>query len=168
MADETNLNQQTGEPIKLEQVYKASPEKIWQLWTTPQGIESWWAPDGFTVKVEKLDLKPEGELIYTMTATAQPQIEFMQSMGMPLATTSHKTFVELEEGKKISYNSLVDFVPNKEPYDFLTVVSLERVDNDSTKVTMAMQPLHDQEWTGRLVAGRQNELNNLEEVILEA
>jgi len=96
-----------------------------------------------------------------MTATAEPQIEFMQSMGMPLATTSRKTFVDLDEGKKLSYNSLVDFVPDKEPYDFLTVVSLEPVDDSSTKVVMEMQPLHDEEWTGRLVAGRQNELNNL-------
>lgn len=117
------------------------------------------------MKVEKLDLKPEGELIYTMTATAQPQIEFMQSMSMPLATTSRKTFVELDEGKKISYNSLVDFVPDKEPYNFLTVVNLEPVDESSTKVVMEMQPLHNDEWTGRLVAGRQNELNNLEKVI---
>jgi uncharacterized protein YndB with AHSA1/START domain len=165
MPAETNPSQQTGEPIKLEKTYEASPERIWQLWTTPEGIESWWAPEGFTVKVEKLDLKPEGELIYTMTATAQPQIEFMQSMGMPLATTSRKTFVELDEGKKMSYNSLVDFVPGKEPYNFLTTVTLEPVGDGSTKVIMEMQPLHDEEWTGRLVAGRQNELNNLEQVV---
>lgn len=161
MEDKTN----TGEPIKLEQTYKASPERVWQLWTTPEGIESWWAPDGFTVKVDKLDLQPGGELIYTMTATAQPQIEFMRSAGMPLATTSQKTFVELEEGKKISYNSLVDFVPDHEPYNFLTVVSLEPAGDDSTRVVMEMQPLHDEEWTGRLVAGRQNELDNLAKVI---
>lgn len=81
MADQ-NTGQQSGETIKLEHVYNAPPERIWQLWTTAEGIESWWAPDGFTVKVEKLELKPEGELVYTMTATAQPQIEFMQSAGM--------------------------------------------------------------------------------------
>jgi len=152
------------QPITLEKVYKASPERIWQLWTTPEGIESWWAPDGFAVKVDKLELKPEGELVYTMTATAEPQIEFMKSAGMPLATTSYKTFVDVEPNKKLSYNSLVDFVPNKEPYNFLTVVTLEPM-GDSTKVVMEMQPLHDEEWTGRLVAGRQNELNNLEKVV---
>jgi uncharacterized protein YndB with AHSA1/START domain len=165
MADEANTtNQQPGEPIKLEKVYKASPEKIWQLWTTPEGIQSWWAPEGFEVTVDKLDLKPGGELVYTMTAAAQPQIDFMQANGMPLANTSRKTFVELETNKKISYNSLVDFVPGKEPYNFLTVVTLEPI-GDTTKVVMEMQPLHDEEWTGRLVAGRQNELNNLEKVV---
>ena len=153
-----------NEPIKLEKVYKAAPERIWQLWTTPEGIESWWAPDGFTVKVDKLELQPGGELIYTMTATAQPQIEFMQSMGMPLSTTSQKTFVEVAPNQKLSYNSLVDFVPDHEPYNFLTVVTLTPT-AEGTQVVMEMEPLHDEEWTGRLVAGRQNELNNLEKVL---
>ncbi|HJP81201.1 MAG TPA: SRPBCC domain-containing protein [Candidatus Saccharimonadales bacterium] len=160
--------QQPGKMITLEHTYNASPEKIWQLWTTAEGIESWWAPDGFSVKVDKLELKPEGELIYTMTATAKPQIEFMQSAGMPLSTTSHKTFVALEPNKKISYNSLVDFVPGKDSYNFLTVVTLEPIDANTTKVVMQMEPLHDEEWTGRLAAGRQNELNNLDTVIRSA
>lgn len=164
MADEASVNQQAG-PITLEKVYAASPERIWELWTTPEGIQSWWAPDGFVVKVDKLELEPGGELIYTMTATAQPQVEFMQANGMPLSTTSRKTFVELDEGKKLSYDSLVDFVPGKEPYNFLTTVTLEPVDGDNTKVVMEMQPLHDEEWTGRLVAGRQNELDNLAKVV---
>lgn len=72
---------------------------------------------------------------------------------------------EQAEGKKISYNSLVDFMPDKEPYNFLIVVSLEPARQDGTKVVMEMQHLHDEEWTDRLVAGRQNELNNLEKVI---
>src|SRR4051794_12482776 len=31
---------------RLERTYAASPETIWELWTTPEGIEQWWAPDG--------------------------------------------------------------------------------------------------------------------------
>ena len=31
----------------------------------------------------------------------------------------------------------------------------------ATHVTMHMEPLHDQEWTDRLIAGRTNELDNL-------
>ena len=32
-------------------------------------------------------------------------------------------------------------------------------------MTMAVEPLHDDEWTGRLVAGRNNELDNLARVV---
>jgi hypothetical protein len=49
--------------------------------TTKEGIESWWALDGFAVEVRKLDLRPAGELLYSMTATGPEQIEFMKNAG---------------------------------------------------------------------------------------
>ncbi len=71
------------EKITIERSYSAAVEEIWELWTTPEGIEAWWAPDGFSVEVSKLDLVPGGELHYAMTATAPAQIEFVQNAGMP-------------------------------------------------------------------------------------
>jgi uncharacterized protein YndB with AHSA1/START domain len=59
---------------------------VWALWTTKDGIESWWGPEGFSVTVQHLDLRPGGELRYTMTATAPDQVAFMRQAGMPLAT----------------------------------------------------------------------------------
>ncbi len=56
--------------ITIERTYKAPIEDVWELWTTKDGIESWWGPEGFTVKVHKLDLRPGGELRYAMIATA--------------------------------------------------------------------------------------------------
>ena len=41
------------------------------LRTTKDGIESWWGPGGFTVKVRKLDLRSGGELHYAMIAIAR-------------------------------------------------------------------------------------------------
>lgn len=149
-----------AEWITIEREYDASPETIWRLWTTPEGIASWWAPDGFTVTVDEIDPRPGGELIYTMTATAPEQIAFMESAGMPLANESRKRFAELEEASLLAYDSLVDFVPGVEPYEFATVVELAPA-GDRTRVIMTMERLHDQVWTERLIAGRENELANL-------
>jgi uncharacterized protein YndB with AHSA1/START domain len=146
--------------IRIERHCHAAPEHVWRLWTTSDGIESWWAPDGFTVKVQKIDLRPGGELVYTMTATAPEQVEFMNSVGMPLTTESRKTFTELDPATRIAYNSLVDFVPGVDPYQFLTVVDLQPSDG-GTRVTMTVDPMHDDTWTQRLVMGRENELDNL-------
>jgi hypothetical protein len=156
-----------GDKIQIERVYDASAETIWKLWTTAEGIESWWAPDGFTVKVQKLDVKPGGELIYTMTAAAPAQIEFMRGAGMPLTTESRKTFTEVKAPTKLAYLSLVDFVPNHEPYEFLTVVELQPI-GERVRVVMTVDPMHDEVWTGRLVAGRENELENLGKVLATA
>jgi uncharacterized protein YndB with AHSA1/START domain len=38
-----------NEQITIERTYGASVEEIWELWTTPAGIESWWAPKVMTL-----------------------------------------------------------------------------------------------------------------------
>jgi uncharacterized protein YndB with AHSA1/START domain len=154
----------TRDGIRLERTYDAPAEKVWELWTTPAGIESWWAPDGFEVQVQKLDLKPGGELIYTMTATAPEQIEFMRNAGMPLTTESRKTYTEISEPRRLAYSSHADFIPDTEPYEFLTTVELTPTDGQVT-VTMIVERMHDQVWTERLIAGRNNELDNLAKAI---
>jgi uncharacterized protein YndB with AHSA1/START domain len=154
----------TDRNTTLRRTYPAPPETIWQLWTTPEGIAQWWAPDGFVTEVQALDLQAGGELVYTMTATAPAQIEFMTNAGMPLSTQSRKTFVEVDEPRRLSYRSLIDFVPDQAPYEHLTVVDLVATEG-GTEVTMTIEPLHDAEWTQRLVAGRSNELDNLARVL---
>ena len=149
---------------RLERTYPTTPEEIWELWTTPAGIESWWAPDGFTVDVQKLDLRPGGELVYTMTATGPEQIEFMQNAGLPLRNEARKTFTEIDPPARLAYDSLVDFVPDVEPYEFLTVVDLEPTES-GVSVVMTVEAMHDELWTERLLAGRANELDNLAVVV---
>ena len=150
--------------IAIERTYPASAAEVWRLWTTKDGIESWWAPDGFMVEVQKLELRPGGELLYTMTATGTAQIEFMQSAGMPLTTSSRKTFTEVVEGTRLAYDSTIDFVPGMAPYEHATVVDFTETE-DGVHVVMTVDPLHDEEWTQRLVAGRENELDNLAKVL---
>ena len=164
MQDEQGSSSPGATKIRLERTYPTSAEQVWMLWTTSEGIESWWAPDGFTAKVSKLDLRPGGELIYTFTATAPEQVAFMTNAGMPLTTEAHKTFTELARPKRIAYNSVVDFVPSVKPYDQLTVVDLTP-SGDRVRVVMTADPMHDDEWTQRLVMGRENELNNLGKLI---
>jgi uncharacterized protein YndB with AHSA1/START domain len=150
--------------ITIRRSYPAAPAQIWDLWTTAHGIESWWAPDGFKVEVLALDVRPGGTLRYAMTATAAPQIEFMQSAGMPLTTETRKTFTEVERPTRLAYVSLADFIPGVEPYEFLTIVDLEPEAN-GTRVMMTVDRMHDDEWTQRLLAGRENELENLAKIV---
>jgi uncharacterized protein YndB with AHSA1/START domain len=77
-----------SEKIVMERTYRAALEEVWALWTTKEGVESWWGPEGFAVAVHHLDLRVGGALQYTMTATAPEQVAFMQGAGMPLATES--------------------------------------------------------------------------------
>lgn len=156
--------QPSPDATRLERTYDAPAGLIWELWTTAAGIEEWWAPDGFENRVSELELRPGGQLVYTMTATAPGQVAFMENAGMPLSTESRKTFTEVSPPTRLAYLSLVDFVPGHDPYEHLTVVDITPVAG-STHVTMTVDPMHDETWTQRILAGRSNELDNLEAAI---
>ena len=147
--------------ITIERTYDAPPETIWRLWTTADGIERWWSPDGFTTDVRELDLRPGGALVHAMTATDPGMVAFMEANGMPLTNVARKRFTEVEEPRRLAYVSEVDFVPGVEPYEQLTVVELAPTSEGGTHVTMTMDAMHDDEWTQRVTAGRENELANL-------
>ncbi|GAA4527994.1 MULTISPECIES: SRPBCC family protein [Nonomuraea] len=151
----------------IERIVAASPARVWELWTTAEGISSWWAPEGFRTDVTKLDLTPGGELVYTMTAVAPEQIAFMEQHGMPLSTESRKYFTEIAEPHRLAYQSVVDFVPDHEPYEHLTVVELSSVEG-GTRIVMQVERMHDEVWTQRLLAGRANELDNLAAHVAES
>src|SRR5262252_9620085 len=89
--------------ITLERMYRAELQDVWDLWTTKDGIESWWGPGGFAVKVHKLDLRPGGELLYAMTAIDPPQVNFMKKAGMPLTTEARITFTEIVPLRRLAY-----------------------------------------------------------------
>ena len=148
----------------IERTIPASPETVWQLWTTADGISRWWAPDGFRTEVDRIDLRPDGELLYTMTAVDPAQVAFLEQNGLPLSTQARKVFTELREPSRIAYRSVIDFVPDHEPYEQLTVVDLEPA-GEGTRVVMQVEELHDDVWTERLLAGRANELDNLAQLV---
>ena len=150
----------TGIDLLIRRSYPASPEWIWEMWTTPDGIGAWWAPDGFTTAVDRLDLRVGGSLDYTTTAIGPEQIAARLQFGLPLAMRSHKEFTELVEPCRLAYSSVIDFVPGIEPYRHRTVVTLERTPS-GTDVEMWVDPLHDREWTERIVLGRAHELDSL-------
>lgn len=150
----------------IERIIAAPRERVWELWTTAAGIEKWWAPDGFRTDVDVLDLSPGGDLVYTMTAVAPEQVAFMEQYGMPLANVSRKVFTEIHQPDRLSYRSLVDFVPDHAPYEQLTEVVLHEVDG-GTRVVMTVEPMHDEIWTQRLLEGRANELDNLAKLVSE-
>jgi uncharacterized protein YndB with AHSA1/START domain len=150
--------------ITLERTYDASIEDVWDLWTTKDGIESWWGPEGFSVTVRELDLRAGGKLLYTMTAVAPPMIEFMKKSGMPIATEATITYVEIAPKKLLSYVHLADFIPGVAPYDVETVVEIEQAPN-GVRMVLSFDPMHDEQWTNRAVMGWESELGKLERAL---
>jgi uncharacterized protein YndB with AHSA1/START domain len=148
----------------IERTYVASIEEVWELWTTEEGIESWWGPDGFSVKVHELDLRPGGEMRYTMIAVGAAQVQFMKQAGMPLTTESKLTYTAIVPGKSIAYTHRADFIPGVEPYDFGSKVEFF-VEGDNVRMILTLDPMHSDEWTQRAVMGMESQLGKLAGVL---
>ncbi len=144
--------------------YRASRADLWALWTTAQGIESWWGPPGFAVTVQNIDLRPGGMLHYTMTAVAPEMVAFMQANGMATATPSQVTYTEVSRLKRLAYAHLVDFVPGHAPYHTACAVEFT-ADGDHSQMQLTFQRLHDAEWSNRQRMGWEMELGKLEALL---
>ena len=146
--------------ITLERTFDAPIEDVWELWTTREGLESWWGPDGFVVKVRKLDLRPGGELLYAMIAVAPDQIAYMKRAGMPLSNECRATFTEVKPPRRLAYTHLADFIPGVEPYGVAHVVELSPTAHGA-KMVFTFESMHDESWTQKAVMCWENELGKL-------
>ena len=147
--------------FSIERTYAASIDEAWTLWTTKAGIESWWGPEGFNVAVTSLDLRPGGELVYLMTATAPEQVAFMKRAGMPISTECRVTYTEVSPPGRLAYKTLTNFVPDVTPYEVDTVVELQAT-ADGVKLTVTFDAMHDDLWTERARAGHESQMRKLD------
>ncbi len=150
--------------IVIERTYVASIEDVWELWTTKEGIESWWGPGGFSVTVHELDLRAGGEMRYTMTAVDPAQVEFMKAAGMPLTTEAKLTYTEVVPRRSIAYTHRADFIPGVESYDVGNKVEFV-AQRDKVRMVLTLDPMHSDEWTQRAVMGMESQLGKLARVI---
>ena len=150
--------------VTIERTFQASAEEVWELWTTKDGIEAWWGPEGFSVTVRALDLRPGGDLLYTMTATRAGEIEYMKKAGMPLATENKQTFTEVTPPRRLAYRELVDFIPGVEPYEVSVEIDFVPVP-DGVRIAIAADRMHDERWTELAKLGRESELDRLAKIL---
>jgi len=150
--------------IVIERTYMASIDDLWDLWTTKEGIESWWGPGGFSVAVHELELRPGGEMRYAMTAVDPAQVQFMKQAGMPLTTEAKLTYTEIVPGKSIAYTHRADFIPGVESYDVGNKVEFF-AQGGKVRMVLTLDPMHSDEWTQRAVMGMESQLGKLAKII---
>lgn len=158
------VNSRSDRKIVIERTYAASIEDLWDLWTTKEGIELWWGPDGFSVRVHELDLRVGGENRYAMTAVEPAQVQFMKQAGMPLTTEAKLTYTAIVPGNSISYVHRADFIPGVAPYDVTNKVEFF-AEGGTVRLVLILDPMHSDEWMQRAVRGMESQLGKLARAI---
>jgi uncharacterized protein YndB with AHSA1/START domain len=150
--------------IRLERVYKATVEQLWELWTSRQAIENWWGPHGFEVEVSDLDVRPGGGMSYSMTAVAPDQVDFLKKAGMPVSSRHRISITEVVPRRRIAYTELADFIPGTRPYEVTTEVEFTSTP-DGARMVLTFDAMHDEHWSRLARMGREMQLEKIERLL---
>jgi len=154
----------TRKTMTMERTFEASLDDVWALWTTKDGIESWWGPEGFAAEVHEIDVRVGGTMAYDMVAVAPEMVAFMKKAGMPVSQPCRFTYTDVVAKKRLAWRQDVDFVPGVTPYDVATSVELFE-ESGRVRMVMTLEAMHDAEWTKRAAAGWEQQLGKLARVI---
>ena len=163
----TSQTQPARRRVTIERSFNAPIDEVWELWTTKDGIESWWGPPGFEVKVCTLDVRRGGELLYAMTAVAPDQIDFLKKAGMAVTTESLVTYTEVVPRTRLAFTQMADFIPNVKPYEIATMVDFE-TKQQGVRLVLTLDAMHDEYWTNMAVMGWEQELGKLAKLLNSA
>lgn len=148
--------------IVIERSYKAELEDIWALWTTKEGYESWWGPEGFRADVHRIEARPGGALHYNMVADTPEVIAAMKDMGEPTSTACRGRFSEFRPQERLALSQVIDFLPGVEPYDSLIEVDIIRAQGGHVRMIVTLHQMHDVQTTQMQQEGFLSQLSKLD------
>ena len=56
----------TTHELRIERIFDAPRQLVWNAWTTPELIMQWWGPEHFTSPTCKVDLRVGGKYLFCM------------------------------------------------------------------------------------------------------
>lgn len=148
--------------VVIERTYRASVEELWELWTTKEGFETWWGPEGFRVEVHALEAHVGGQLHYDMIAHAPEQVAAMRRMGRPISHEVRARFTEMRPLQRVAITNAIDFLPEVTPYESTIVVDFFR-SGGSVRMVVTLEPMHDEQFTRMSEMGFTSQLTKLDE-----
>jgi uncharacterized protein YndB with AHSA1/START domain len=158
----SSKNAGTAKPkVVIERTYRARVEELWALWTTKDGFESWWGPEGFRVEVHALEARLGGALAYDMIADAPEAIEAMRRGGHAVTHGTRGTFAEFDLHRRLTLTHVIDFLPGVAPYESTMVVEFQEL-GESTRMVVTLYPMHDEATTRMSEMGFTSQLGKLD------
>jgi uncharacterized protein YndB with AHSA1/START domain len=147
-------------PVQFDRTYDAPLQDIWELWTTKEGFESWWGPQGFRVEVREMNPTVGGALFYDMIACGASEIAYMKAQNMPLSHETRGTFTVVEPLQRLALCHMIDFIPGQDPYENNMTVEFSTSPKGS-RMLISVDPHPSEQWTKAQVEGMTSQLTKL-------
>lgn len=146
--------------VRFERTYEGPVDDLWDLWTTKDGFESWWGPEGFRVEVSAIEPRVGGALEYDMVAIGADEIAYMQKEGWPVRHATHGRFLALEPKRRLTLRHRIDFIPGVEPYDNDMHVELIP-EGRRVRMVVVIEAHRDEHWTRMSAQGFESQLRKI-------
>jgi uncharacterized protein YndB with AHSA1/START domain len=150
-----------GGAISFERVYDASIDDVWALWTTREGLEEWFAPEGMTFEVSTLELRVGGAFDHVMTAVGAEQVAYLANLDRPLSVWVSGRFLEIERHRKLRIRFDMDFVPGVEPYPYDMMVEFH-AEAGQVRMVLTADRHPDPEMTRGAIIGLTSQLQRFD------
>ena len=151
-----------GPQVVIERTYRASVKELWDMWTTKEGLESWWGPEGIRTEVHAIEARPGGKLHYDHITETPEMVAAMKEMGRPALTTLRGRFSEFRPLERLVLTQMIDFVPGVEPYESTIMVDFFP-SGEWVRMVVTLSPMHDEEFTKLASQGLASQLANLDQ-----
>ena len=152
---------ESAEKIVIERTYDAQVEELWNLWTTKDGFESWWGPEGFRAEVYTIEGKQGGTLHYEMIADTPEMVEAMRQMGSPKSHEVRARFSEFQPHDRLVITSVIDFLPGVTPYESAILVEFYAA-AENARMVVTLSGMHNAEFTQMQKMGFTSQLSKLD------
>ena len=167
MSNSQRQVQNSSQPkVVIERTYQATVDELWSLWTTKEGFESWWGPEGFRVEVHALEARLGGKLHYDMIADTPEMVAAMKQMGRPSSHETRGTFSQLKQHERLALTHLMDFIPGVATYESTMLVEFfplgEDVAGHRTRMVVTLDRLHSDDFTQMQKEGFTSQLTKLD------
>jgi uncharacterized protein YndB with AHSA1/START domain len=147
--------------IVIERTYRTTIENVWDLWTTKDGFESWWGPQGFRADVHEIDARVGGALRYDMVADTPEMIAAMKQMGQPPSHATRSRFTELKPHSRLVLTNVIDFLPGVAVYESNIAVDFS-ASGGSVRMVVTLDAMHSDEFTKMQKEGFTSQLTKLD------
>jgi len=153
----------TGAQLTFERTYRATLEELWDLWTTKEGFESWWAPEGCRVEVHTIEARLNGKLEYESIAESPEVVAVMKELGVSASHMECHRFSEFRPMERLVLAFMMDFLPGVTPYENTMAVDFYP-SGEWVRMVVTLGPMHDEDFTKKASQGLTSQFKNLDKL----
>lgn len=128
------MTEQSKQGLLLSHVFNAPRELVFKVWTDPEHFGKWWGPQGYSLEVITMDVRPGGMFLGCQKSPDGNQTMWGKFVYQEVFVPEKLVFIQSfsdEEGNTIR----APFNANW-PLEIMNIITLEEIDG---KTTLTMQ-----------------------------